>query len=63
MKISVTEARNSFAGLLHRVENGETVIVTRRGVAVVRLRKIRAKKESGDREFLIDFLDGLKLEL
>jgi prevent-host-death family protein len=33
----VVEARNNFSALLDRVEQGEAVIITRRGVPVARL--------------------------
>jgi antitoxin (DNA-binding transcriptional repressor) of toxin-antitoxin stability system len=63
MRISVSKARNSFSKLLHLVENGETVIITRRNIAVVRLRKIRIKEKTVADDLLADFLDGIKLEL
>lgn len=35
--IRVSEARNKLSALLDRVERGETVVITRRGVPVARL--------------------------
>jgi len=43
VRVSVTTARNNLAKLLHLVESGERVVITRRGVPVIRLRKIRVK--------------------
>jgi prevent-host-death family protein len=35
--VGVVEARNNFSALLDRVEQGEAVIITRRGVPIARL--------------------------
>ena len=46
MRISLTETRNNLAKLVHLIEDhDETVTITRRGVAVARIRKIRKKTE------------------
>jgi prevent-host-death family protein len=37
MVVGVSEARNQLSALLDRVERGEIVIITRRGVPVARL--------------------------
>jgi prevent-host-death family protein len=48
MRVSVTTARNNLAKLLHLVENGERVTITRRGRPVVRLRKIPVRPLDDD---------------
>jgi prevent-host-death family protein len=37
IKVGVAEARSNWSTLLDRVERGETLIITRRGVPVARL--------------------------
>jgi prevent-host-death family protein len=63
MKISLTETRNHLAKLLHLIEDhDEVVTITRRGVAVARIRRVR-KKAAVEDDPLAEFLDGFKLEL
>jgi prevent-host-death family protein len=37
VKMSVTEARAQFPSLIERVEKGETIVITRRGVVVAKV--------------------------
>jgi prevent-host-death family protein len=37
LQVGAFEAKNSFGGLLDRVENGEEIVITRHGRAVARL--------------------------
>ena len=37
MKINIKEARSKFSSLIHQVEEGEEVILTRRGIDVARM--------------------------
>lgn len=37
LEINVKEARNNFSALLNRIEQGEEIIITRRGKKVARL--------------------------
>jgi prevent-host-death family protein len=44
MRISLTETRNNLARLVHLAEDkDEVIVITRRGVAVARIRRIRKK--------------------
>jgi prevent-host-death family protein len=61
MRISLTEARNNLARLVHLAEDkDEVIVITRRGKAVARLRKIR-KKAATEYDPFADLL--VKLEL
>jgi prevent-host-death family protein len=62
MRISLTETRNNLARLVHLAEDkDEVIVITRRGKAVARLRKIRKKTAT---EFdLAGFLDEISLKL
>jgi prevent-host-death family protein len=45
MEIGAFEAKNTLGALLDRVENGEEVIITRRGRPVARLAPLRAGRD------------------
>ena len=62
-KVGAFEAKNTLGGLLDRVENGEEIIITRRGKDVARLVPIidRERAEKVARE-LTKLSRGLSLE-
>lgn len=45
MEVSVAEAKNSLPKLLHAVENGENVVITRRGKPVVQLTRVLPRRK------------------
>lgn len=44
-RTSVTEARTRLSELINRVETGEEVLITRRGVPVARIVRVQLTKE------------------
>jgi antitoxin (DNA-binding transcriptional repressor) of toxin-antitoxin stability system len=48
MKIAITNARRDFTRLLRRAENGEVILLTRNGRAVLELRAVPKPPQTED---------------
>jgi prevent-host-death family protein len=46
---TITEVKNGLSALIDRVRNGETILVTDRGVAVARIEPVAAHPDQTDR--------------
>jgi prevent-host-death family protein len=47
--VTITEAKANLSGLLKKVEDGEEVIITRRGQPIAKIIAIRSSKERADK--------------
>lgn len=56
MEVSVSEAKAQLTELVHRAEAGEEVVLTRHGLAVVRIVPLIARPSVADRRALMDAL-------
>lgn len=54
MKISVSEAKGQLTELVRRAEAGDEIILTRHGLAAVRLVPVRTKPTEQDRRRILD---------
>ena len=61
LKISLAQAKNQLSELISRVEQGETVAVTRRGKPVAQLVRYAAEGHSQQREQVQQAFDRLRL--
>jgi prevent-host-death family protein len=59
VQVSVTDAKGQLTELVRRAENGDEVILTRHGQAVVRLVPIQAKSDPKSRRALLDEVRAL----
>lgn len=56
IEIGAFEAKNTLGGLLDRVEQGEEIVITRRGKPVARLTPYREPRDPGRADAAVKYL-------